>query len=79
MYIKTDLSHHKWLLHERDAAEYLGVSIAWMQKSRFNNTGPKYIKVGGIYGRAVRYRLRDLESYVDDNEVNTLDSERLVI
>lgn len=73
---KIDLSRFERLMHERDAADYLGVSIGWMQKARFNGTGPKYIKVGGTYGRAVRYRVRDLDAYIDANEVSTVDSGR---
>ncbi len=75
---KIDLSRYERLMYERDAAEYLGVSKAWMQKARFNGTGPKYIKVGGTYGRAVRYRGRDLDAYIDANEVSTIDSDGAV-
>ena len=76
---RIDLSGYEQLMYERDAADYLGVSKAWLQKARYNNTGPKYIRVGGIYGRAIRYRVRDLDAYIDDNEVSTADSERSVI
>lgn len=59
------------LLHERDAAVFLGMSIAWMQKSRYLGTGPKYVKVGGLNGRAVRYRYRDLVEYIEINLIET--------
>jgi predicted DNA-binding transcriptional regulator AlpA len=40
------------LLHSRDAAKMLGVSISWLAKSRLAGNGPRYAKIG----RAVRYQ-----------------------
>lgn len=31
----------------REAAKKLGVSESWLNKSRMNGTGPRYIKIGG--------------------------------
>lgn len=58
------------LLHERDAAEMLGMSIAWMQKARYLGTGPRFIKTGGKHGRAVRYLHADLLAYINENAVD---------
>lgn len=48
------------LIHEREAAQFLGMSIAWMQRSRWHGDGPPYIKIK----HAVRYRMSDLETWV---------------
>ncbi|MNH87237.1 Helix-turn-helix domain protein [compost metagenome] len=52
------------LLRDPQAADYLAVSIAWLQRQRWLGTGPVYVKVGS---RAVRYRLSDLEAWVNQN------------
>ena len=57
------------LLHERDAATHLRISVAWLQKHRCNNTGPAFIRVGGRKGGAVRYRRSDLERWIEANRV----------
>jgi predicted DNA-binding transcriptional regulator AlpA len=51
------------LLHERDAARVLGISIHWLRRKRWEGGGPAYIK----YGRAVRYRCSDLEKWIADH------------
>ena len=66
------------LLRERDAADYLGVTDSTLQKWRYLGLGPRYIKIGGNHGRAVRYRLSDLTDYVSNNLVDTLDSNGVV-
>ena len=48
------------LLPERDAAKILGMSISWMQRSRWDGSGPPFIKIN----HAVRYRLSDLEKWI---------------
>lgn len=55
------------LLRERDAAAFLGVSVYWLQRQRWQRTGPNWIRVGGPIGRAVRYRQADLLAWVDSN------------
>ena len=46
------------LLHPKEVAKLLGVSVSWLAKSRLCGSGPPFIKIG----RAVRY----LESAVRD-------------
>ena len=58
------------LLHERDAADFLGVSIYRLQRWRCYGGGPNWVKIGGREGRAVRYRRSDLEAYIDANTMN---------
>ena len=50
------------LLNTQAAAEFLGVSKAFLERDRWAGARIKYIKVGS---RAVRYRLADLEAYLD--------------
>ena len=48
------------LLHSRDAAKMLGLSISWLAKSRLRGDGPRYTKIG----RAVRYPESSLREYI---------------
>lgn len=49
------------LLTTVDAADFLCVSVAFLERDRWAGARIPYIKVGS---RAVRYRLADLEQYV---------------
>jgi predicted DNA-binding transcriptional regulator AlpA len=51
------------LLDEDEAAEYLGLSPRTLQGLRVKGGGPDYIKIGS---RAVRYRLSDLEEFIEE-------------
>ena len=62
------------ILHERDVALRLGLSIAWLQKARYLGQGPRFVKVGGPSGRAVRYRESDIAEYISQNIVETNDT-----
>ena len=57
------------LLHEGEAAKILNVSIARLQRWRWEEAGPRYIRVSGKPTGAVRYRLSDLEEYLTANTV----------
>ncbi|WP_369123378.1 helix-turn-helix transcriptional regulator [Marinobacter salarius] len=46
----------------KEAAELLGVSKAFLERDRWAGARVPFIKVGS---RAVRYRLSDLESYIE--------------
>ena len=50
------------ILTTRKAAEYLGVSMAFLERDRWAGARIPFIRVGN---RAVRYRLRDLEAYLE--------------
>jgi len=43
------------------AAEYLGLAVSTLNKWRCHGGGPIFIKMG----RAVRYRVEDLETYIN--------------
>jgi excisionase family DNA binding protein len=50
------------LLTTSEAAEFLGVSKAFLERDRWAGARVQFIKVGS---RAVRYRLSDLEQYIE--------------
>ncbi|WP_425475862.1 helix-turn-helix transcriptional regulator [Mesorhizobium yinganensis] len=48
------------MLTTKAAADYIGLSASWLNKSRMSGTGPVYLKVGG----AVRYLAADLDAWL---------------
>jgi len=52
------------LLREREAAELLDVAPRWLQDRRADGNGPPFVRLSA---RAVRYRVRDLLAWLDDN------------
>ena len=52
------------LLNQKEVAEFLGLSTAWLERARWSGTGPRYVK----FGRAVRYKFLDVESYIAERE-----------
>ena len=44
---------------EQDAAPYIGLSRTWLRAARRTGRGPAFVR----YGRAVRYRIEDLDAY----------------
>jgi predicted DNA-binding transcriptional regulator AlpA len=48
------------LLHPRDAAKMLNVSVSWLAKARLSGTGPRYVKIG----RAVRYPESSIREFI---------------
>ncbi|MGD8843670.1 MAG: helix-turn-helix domain-containing protein [Gammaproteobacteria bacterium] len=59
------------LLTTREAARLLGVSKAFLERDRWAGARIPFIKVGS---RAVRYRMSDLNAYLD-NQVRHSTSE----
>lgn len=51
-------------LDSAGAARYLGMSIDWIAKARCEGTGPKFSKVCGARGGAVRYKRSDLDAFM---------------
>lgn len=49
------------LLDVTEAADYLGLSISTLNKWRCYGEGPVFVKMG----RAVRYRVEDLDRYLE--------------
>jgi len=56
-------------LVERDAATYIGMSVAWMRVRRRKGGGPIFVRAG----RSVRYRPADLDSWVRAHRVDAHD------
>jgi excisionase family DNA binding protein len=52
------------LLTTKEAAPFLGVSEAFLERDRWAGARIPFIKIGS---RAVRYRLSDLEAYISGN------------
>ena len=50
------------LILEKTAAEYLGLTVRWMQSKRQNGGGPKFVSISQ---RCIRYRRLDLKAYAD--------------
>lgn len=50
------------LLKTPEAAQYLGVSKAFLERDRWAGARVPFIRVGS---RAVRYRLSDLDAYIE--------------
>lgn len=57
-------------IQERDAARYIGMSVAWLRQGRQRGRGPAYIQAG----RAIRYRVSDLDAWLDAHRVQTSES-----
>jgi len=55
------------LMPEQEAAEHLGISVRTLQAWRVKGGGPKYSKIG----RSVRYRLCDLDAFIEANLTNS--------
>lgn len=51
------------LLTECEVADLLNISVRTLQAWRVRGGGPRFIKVG----RAVRYRLSDVQDWIDRN------------
>ena len=50
------------LLTSKEAAPILGVSVAFLERDRWAGARVPFIKIGS---RAVRYRLSDLNTYIE--------------
>jgi predicted DNA-binding transcriptional regulator AlpA len=53
------------LLREQDAADFLSLSVRTLQSWRIRMAGPPFVQVG----RAVRYRRRDLVTWIEANTI----------
>ena len=53
---------HDFLLTTKQAAQILGVSVAFLERDRWAGARVPFIKVGS---RAVRYRYSDLLAYIE--------------
>lgn len=63
MHIQTEL------LHTKDAAKFLNVSVAFLERDRWAGARIPFVKVGS---RAVRYRLDDLQAYIKNQRQDSV-------
>ncbi|MCC3305534.1 helix-turn-helix transcriptional regulator [Sneathiella sp. HT1-7] len=54
------------LINEKQAAEYLGYTVRALQNWRVRGGGPKFVRISP---RSIRYRLRDLDAWIDERTV----------
>lgn len=57
------------LLSTPQAAKFLNVSIAFLERDRWAGARVPFVKIGS---RAVRYRLDDLEAYINSNRTQSI-------
>jgi predicted DNA-binding transcriptional regulator AlpA len=55
------------LVSERDAAQYISMSIDFLRHARMQGSGPSYIRLG----RSIRYRVESLDRWLDERMVRT--------
>ena len=65
----TDQYDDNALMDTAQAAEYLNMTERFMIDTRWKGDGPRYIKIGGKFGR-VRYRRADLDAWVEQHVVD---------
>lgn len=59
------------VLNQREAADFLGMSEAFWERDRWAGPRIPFIKVGT---RAVRYRRKDLEKFLDGQTVRSAEA-----
>ena len=60
----------KNVVGEEAAAEYLGLAVQTLRNRRLERKPPNYLKIG----RSVRYRMRDLEDYLESCLINVFNN-----
>ena len=65
------MANENTLLTEQEAADYLKLSCKTLQRRRFTRKPPSYINLNGT----IRYRLGDLEDYLQKSAVVLLTGE----
>ena len=55
------------LLPQKEVANWIGMSEAWLEQCRFRKKGIPWIKIG----KSCRYRTSDVQSWINDHTVGT--------
>lgn len=50
----------------KEAADALKVKVTLLRDWRYRGRGPKFLRLGGGNGGAIRYRERDIESFLNE-------------
>ena len=58
--------HLSRLLNEKELAVHLNISVAWLQRRRWEGGGPDFIR----YGRAIRYDVAAVQHWLDTHTVS---------
>ena len=61
---------NKRLVGQKEAAEYLGLSEATLERDRWRGGNIPFIRIGA---RAIRYDLEQLNEYIDRNTVKNIE------
>ena len=51
------------LLNQKEVAEWIGMSEAWLEQNRFRKKGLPYVKIG----KSCRYRQSDVQQWISDH------------
>ena len=65
---------NKRLVGQKEAAEYLGLSEATLERDRWRKGNIPYIRVGP---RAIRYDLEQLDEYIERNTVKIISAKEV--
>lgn len=63
----------EWLT-EKELSELTGFARSWFQQKRFNNEGIPYTKFGDGQFAPIRYRVSDVEKWIEEHSVKTSES-----
>lgn len=63
--VKLTPSTSQALINERQAAELIGLSVAWLRRKRWSGGGIPFVKIGDGFKGAVRYRLEDVNNFLE--------------
>ncbi|MEM7172436.1 MAG: helix-turn-helix domain-containing protein [Pseudomonadota bacterium] len=66
--LRADPDHLDRLIHENEAADFLGYSPRALQNWRLRGGGPPFIRVSS---RSIRYSRRDLKAWVDSKRARS--------
>lgn len=55
------------LLSQKEVADWIGMSEAWLEQCRFKKKGIPWIKLG----KSCRYRTSDVRRWIDDHVIGT--------
>ena len=69
-FVVSDASTSPLAVNAVDAAAMLGVSLRTLANWRTRGIGPAFVRIGAVHGRTL-YRLDDLNTWLDNNRVET--------
>ena len=71
--LKVHSIQREWL-SEKELSELTGFARSWFQQKRFNNQGIPFTKFGDGQFAPIRYRVSDVEKWIQEHSVKTGDS-----